>query len=478
MSHYIYLYIYVSIIYYFWIIVYIISQLSYIFRWLNCLSVNEFIFYYIYFTKIIYVALLKLYIYDFIYIYIPYYIIQPIYNIYIFFYEFYFTVKYIKYFAYFIYFFIILGNICNLIIESMYTNFFYIILVIKYLLFLLIFIYVNIIKYINILLLMYIFLVSDIIYHMNLINIIKYLYIYTNIDFFIFDKYSKINILIDSFYSSFRFPIEYFNKLNNYKNYHKYIQKDYFLIKKERVEFLANILTFDYSRDNLMVGRWKKKTITVLSKYYINHYNDNLPKWYLVLDTKSNYNLKYLYFSYKIFKFRKLLILFPYIYSLFAVYYICVYIISIFFILKLYKTLFLSQFIKNNQLYYSNSYSWDILRKKIIDDNYKLIIKKNNNLYDYYYKQIITNKDYIITNSIKNDVLKTKTKNNKNIKKIYINFYINYIFIKNLIKKLSRKKYYDHLNKYKSKFKLLLKLKSKFFSFMIIWKKLLLILEI
>ena len=87
------------------------------------------------------------------------------------------------------------------------------------------------------------------------IFIIKYIYIYTNIDFFLFDKYSKINILKDSFYSSFRFPIEYFNKLGNNKNYHKYFQKYYFLIKKERSEFLADILTFDYSRDNRMVGR-------------------------------------------------------------------------------------------------------------------------------------------------------------------------------------------------------------------------------
>lgn len=468
-THYFFLYIYISIIYYFWSVIYLISKISYIFIWINYLTINEFIFYYIYISKIIYFALLKIYIYDYIYIYIPYYIIQPIYNIYILYYEYYFIIKFMGYFSYFLY----TSNIIkiyvlffynNIIIENIYIFLLSVIINIKNIIYIFIYIFINIVKYISIIIYIYIYLISDIIYNMNLIFIIRYLYIYINIDFFLFDKYSKIVILKDSFYSSFRFPIEYYNRLNINRNYHKYFQKNYFWIKKERFEFLADMLTFDYSKDNLVVGRWKKKTLTVWSKFYISHYNDNLPKWYLTFNGQSNYNIKYLYFSYKIFKFRKLLILFPYISSLFAIYYILVFIISFYFIIKLYTFLFNHEHLKNKELYVSNNYAWDVLRKKIIDNNYKLIKKNNNDLYNYYYKQIMINKDYN-----NNNILNIKKDNN--IKKKYISFYINYIIIKDFIKKLSNKKYYNNLNKYKSKFKLLLKLKSKFFNFNNFMKK-------
>lgn len=64
-TYYIYMYIYTLIISYFWSFIYIISKISGIFKWMNYLSLSEFIFYYIYTSKIIYFSLLKIYVYMF-----------------------------------------------------------------------------------------------------------------------------------------------------------------------------------------------------------------------------------------------------------------------------------------------------------------------------------------------------------------------------------------------------------------------------
>ena len=448
-THYFFLYIYISIIYYFWFIVYIISRLSHIFVWINYLTINEFIFYYIYISKIIYIILFKLYIYDYVYIYVPFYIMQPIYNLYISYYEYYFIIKHVNYyinikniFALLKIFLNLLSNlIINIFISDIINKFFNLLIIIVYIFF-------NIIKYIYTIIIIYIYLLSDILYNIQLIFIIKYIYIYTNIDFLLFDMYSKMIILKDSFNSSFRFPIEYFNKINNKKKYYIYFQKYYLWIKKERFEYLTDILTFDYSRDNLAIGRWKKKTLTVLSKYYISSYNDSLPKWYLMLNNQSHYNIKYLYFTYKIFKFRKFLILFPYLYYLFLIYYIFIHIISFFFIIKLYRFLFNYDFYKNKELYFSNIYAWDVLREEIINSNYKLIKNDNQNLYNYYFQR-------------------KKIYKKRNINYIFYNF----IIIKNLINKGLKNKSYNNYKKYKSKFKFISKIKSKFFSFNNLIKK-------
>jgi hypothetical protein len=77
-----------------------------------------------------------------------------------------------------------------------------------------------------------------------------------------------------------------------------------------------------------------------------------------------------------------------------------------------------------------------------------LIKNDNQNLYNYYFQQ-------------------KKIYKKRNINYIFYNF----IIIKNLINKVLKNKSYNNYKKYKSKFKFISKIKSKFFSFNNLIKK-------
>ena len=112
-----------------------------------------------------------------------------------------------------------------------------------------------------------------------------------------------------------------------------------------------------------------------------------------------------------------------------------------------------------------------MLREETINNNYKLL-KNNNNLYNYYFKQIIrSDKDYIIRNTKKaifnysENIIKKKKNLSKKYKYKFISIYKNYIYMKNIIKNLLKKNYIvkNKFSLYKSKFNLLGNLKNKFF---------------
>ena len=475
--HYFKLYIQITIIYFFWSILYIMSQLSNIYKLINYLTIDEFIFSFIYTTKLIYILLLKIYIYNYMYIFIPYYIIQPILNIYLFAYELYFNIHNIMYNFNIIKEFKIMiiniylwlnwlvliayNNITYLVVQKIYNIFEYI----KYII-------LNINKYINIFNIIFMYLISDILSNINLYFILDSIYINTNLNFFFFDKYSKLMIFKDWIYSSFRFPIEYYNRINE----GKYFQKYYSLIKRERMDYLVDVLSFQNSSEEVLIGRWRKITMKVLAEMIISHYDDTSPKWYQTIINSQDYTIKYIYFSYKILKFKKIFILFPYLWSIFWIYYILIYIISCFMIIKLYKMILNKEYNKNTQFYISNTYSWDILREQTIKNNYKLL-KNNTNLYNYYFKQTIKNKEDFIINKktnksinldIEYDSLLKNTILNKKIlikgKYKFINIYKKYIILKNKIIRIFRNEgiNINIINIYKNKFKPLLKLKNNY----------------
>jgi hypothetical protein len=58
-------------------------------------------------------------------------------------------------------------------------------------------------------------------------------------------------IFKDSIFSSFRFPIEYYNKLDG----RKYFQKSYLYIKNPNFESLINIFSFQDSNEQILIRR-------------------------------------------------------------------------------------------------------------------------------------------------------------------------------------------------------------------------------
>lgn len=106
--------------------------------------------------------------------------------------------------------FMIIKNIylfVNRFIYCFYYKAFLLFLIMKYFM-------INISIFISLINYIFIYIISDMIYYANLSYLYQYIFFYTSIDFLFFDPYSKILILKDSLYSSFRFPIEYYKRLN------------------------------------------------------------------------------------------------------------------------------------------------------------------------------------------------------------------------------------------------------------------------
>lgn len=84
---------------------------------------------------------------------------------------------------------------------------------------------------------MYIYLGWDIIFNMQLQQLQYINFSYTNIDYVLVYVYAKLRIWQDSFFSAYRFPIDYFNKIDQRKFSHRFLQKYYTYIIDSVVYF-------------------------------------------------------------------------------------------------------------------------------------------------------------------------------------------------------------------------------------------------